>query len=207
MRERLTVKVETRHGRWRYAGRWFDETESWRVDGKHPDGGGNGHWAVYDERGRRAKQGGGVFNAPTADELSAWGAELEGVIARTCEFARNLARDVFVRFGRLPDGGLSANHRRGTLEEGVSVYRGWETPDGDYVVDLRGVDAVTPRALRGRPAYEAEGALVGWGEDGEPVIEDVVLRPISSTAAIHVWFGLEELTGFRAPEEPGGEAV
>lgn len=202
------VKVETEKGKWTYMGRLRRASDdAWRVDGKHPYGGVNGHWAVYDEHGQRTKQGEGTPNAPAPDELSAWDAEAGGVIARTRAFAGNFEREVFVRFGDPPEGGLSTDHRDGSLEDGLSVYRGWETPDGDYVVDQRAVDPMFLLYNRNRPAFEAEGEYVGQGGDGEPVIEDAVLRPIPPTAALYAWFGPEKLTMLRPATGSVGDPV
>jgi hypothetical protein len=66
----------------------------------------------------------------------------------------------FVRHGRPVE--KSRNHRDGTVEDGMSVYM----LDGDEVVYVGfwfGIAA--------KPAYRGRGRIVGWGSDGEPLVE------------------------------------
>lgn len=68
----------------------------------------------------------------------------------------------FVRYGKPPVSGVSQNHRDGYAESGVSVY---EVVNGEpqYVGFHFG--------FLSRPAYVGKGVIVGWGSDGEPLVE------------------------------------
>lgn len=67
-----------------------------------------------------------MFCTLIAEELAAWDAEVLEVVASERALQQNLKREVFVRFGRLPEGGRSRSHRDVILADGVSVY----TPTG-----------------------------------------------------------------------------
>jgi hypothetical protein len=99
------------------------------------------------------------------------------------------AEPCFLRYGELPPGGHSRNHRDGTVEAGVSVYRGEVLPSGETRV-LPTHQAQLYGALRPRtniPLYIVTGREVGAGSDGEPVLADcrIVRRvgPISVAVA------------------------
>jgi len=78
-------------------------------------------------------------------------------------------RDVYVRFGDLPDGEQSTDHSSGRKEAGVSVYA-CEEDDGVYY--LGGTELQTVFYLLDRPIYLVSGERVGTGADGEPLIRD-----------------------------------
>lgn len=65
----------------------------------------------------------------------------------------------FFRAGELPECGYSQNYREGISEDGVSVY--WYP----YATSFAG--------LTGRPWYRGLGRLIGFGSDGEPIIEPI----------------------------------
>lgn len=69
----------------------------------------------------------------------------------------------FVRYGSIPESGSSCNHRDRTSEGGVSVY---EVRDG-HPVYVGWYFGIIERevVIRGR------GRIVGWGSDGEPLVE------------------------------------
>ena len=84
-----------------------------------------------------------------------------------CRSARVGEEIEFIRFGSIPAAGRSKNHRDGFSEDGVSVYEvkggkadlvGWHF---DFLV---------------RPAFTGTGRIVGWGSDGEPLVEVVKSR-------------------------------
>jgi len=73
----------------------------------------------------------------------------------------------FARHGAPPAGGCSRNHREQTGEAGVSVY---EIVDGDtqYTGWWYGIAE--------RPLYLGTGRIVGWGSDGEPLVEILTIK-------------------------------
>lgn len=83
-----------------------------------------------------------------------------------CRAARIGQEIRFVRHGT-PPVGASRNHRDGTHEEGVSVYEivnGKPNYIGWYF------------EISKRPAYSGRGVIVGWGSDGEPLVEVISIR-------------------------------
>lgn len=86
------------------------------------------------------------------------------------------AARLYIRYGDLPEGGRSTNHRTGEREEGVSVYPvAWLGPD-DYAPVLPSREALQTyysSELHDRPAYLVRGRWVGWGSDMEPLLADV----------------------------------
>lgn len=73
----------------------------------------------------------------------------------------------FVRHGQVPSGGASRNHRDGTAEAGVSVYEvvAGETKYCGWHFDIAE-----------RPVYRGTGRIVGWGSDGEPLVQILILK-------------------------------
>lgn len=109
----------------------------------------------------------------------------------------------YLRFGDVPEGERSFNHAEGTREDGVSVYDLHHgRPAIDYISehgnDLH--DELEER-LRGHrreglPAHVVTGDHVGFGHDGEPLLNNVrVLHPWADPGrreyggglATHVW--------------------
>lgn len=80
-------------------------------------------------------------------------------------------RKSFLRFGRLPIGGRSKNHRDGCFEPGVSVFAVWITQDAVYA-DCRGV--VPTMLWTAHDRFEVSGTLIEGvtGSDGEPLLAD-----------------------------------
>lgn len=94
----------------------------------------------------------------------------------------------YVRFGKLPPGGVSINHRDGVAEPGVSVYKAYKLADR-YVVDLAGVDSGSALFIIGKAQmYEVTGAVVGVGGDGEPCLSDCKARKVAGDIKIEVIF-------------------
>lgn len=86
----------------------------------------------------------------------------------------------FFRFGDLPEFNThhamrcSRNHRDDGVEEGVSVYPGWQVGTR-LVLDLRGIDAFSALPFVGSdlPIYLCSGVLSSaLGSDGEPLMLD-----------------------------------
>lgn len=73
----------------------------------------------------------------------------------------------FVRHGTTPKGGKSRNHRDGYSEEGVSVY----LLSGDEVVYVGWWFGIATK-----PAYRGRGVVVGFGSDGEPLVQVLGVR-------------------------------
>jgi hypothetical protein len=106
----------------------------------------------------------------------------------------------FLRFGDLPEGGLSYNGRTGTYEEGVAVFRGKKTGGGGYVFELPDgqdeEDTFDPLGacvvlfsyvVAGRQLYEASGTeLDEPGILGDPLLapDSVALEPVSPLARV-----------------------
>lgn len=79
--------------------------------------------------------------------------------------------DGFVRYGGLPPGGRSGNHRDQVREAGVSVFRARFASAGGWQVQLQSdAEHATWLNVRDRPAYRVYGDVVGFGSDGEPVL-------------------------------------
>lgn len=113
--------------------------------------------------------------------------------------AQKEGRDLYIRFGDLPEGGRSRDYEHGTTLDGMSVYRAqavtdtrtplesaddWRWYDGP--VFCRPVapnsayyDGIAP-GLSDRPAYLVTGTKIGNGPEGEPIITDVeIVREVS----------------------------
>lgn len=100
--------------------------------------------------------------------------------------AKRDPRSAYLRFGALPEDGLSAVPVFGFKECGVSVYPGSLREDGVYVLGfdrlLLGIDTRFPAWVlrQGRPLYRVEGRQVGVGGAGEPVLEDArIVREVA----------------------------
>jgi hypothetical protein len=110
-------------------------------------------------------------------EEAAWEARRQEILNR----AEKEGRPCYIRYGRLPKGGRSYNHRDNYYEAGVSVYHGYAMPDG-YILKLSGTDAVSALFIvHGRTAYEVTGQAVGIGSDGEPLLANArLVKPIKT---------------------------
>ena len=97
------------------------------------------------------------------------------------ERVRRQGRPCYVRFGEAPKDGLSRDPFDNT-EPGLSVFHGYEMPDGSVFVDpgegwhLRGTLVVL--IARGYPPFIARGRWVGTGGAGEPCLADFTLEPV-----------------------------
>ena len=76
----------------------------------------------------------------------------------------------YIRFGNLPEGGKSRNHRDNTLEAGVSCFEAEIATSGDFRLLLTPVLEVSYLTVADRPAYRLYGERVGTGADGEPLL-------------------------------------
>jgi len=77
----------------------------------------------------------------------------------------------YIRFGDMPQNGLSKNHRDNTFEAGVSVYNAEYATDHTYRLLLSNDGMYGEAAhIANRPAYRVWGEEVGIGSDGEPVL-------------------------------------
>jgi hypothetical protein len=97
-------------------------------------------------------------------------AKLEAALAKE---AKLNGKDIFVRFGDLPAGGISYNHRDNEPELGVSCYRAVLNGDKVYI------DCPDPGFIMfnsDRPLREITGVVVGTGSDGEPLLNGAQLK-------------------------------
>lgn len=76
----------------------------------------------------------------------------------------------YIRFGGLPAGGQSRNHRDDTLEAGVSCFDAEIAADGSYRLLLTDMLEVSYLTIADRPAYRLYGERIGTGADGEPLL-------------------------------------
>lgn len=84
-----------------------------------------------------------------------------------CRMARVGEVIAFARHGKPPVSGASRNHRDGTGEVGVSVY---EIVDGEINYCGWYFD------IADRPLYRGTGHIVGWGSDGEPLVNILTIK-------------------------------
>lgn len=96
--------------------------------------------------------------------------QLDG-LCHTCKVQRIGQKIEFLRLGQPPT--VSRNHRDGTTENGVSVY---EIVNGK--ADLVGWHF----GFLDRPGFRGQGTIVGWGSDGEPLVEILSIKRISGKA-------------------------
>lgn len=83
---------------------------------------------------------------------------LEARIGEVIEFARH---------GKPPGSGTSRNYRDRTAEDGISVY---EVIDGDIQYCGWYFE------IANRPLYRGTGRIVGWGSDGEPLVQIITIK-------------------------------
>jgi hypothetical protein len=92
------------------------------------------------------------------------------------------ATNCFVRYGLLPADGRSKNGSTGTVEEGISVFRGQQLPTGEArALPHSNEELRTFCSVRDRPLFIANGVEVGKGSDGEPLLAGCRIRPARST--------------------------
>ena len=85
---------------------------------------------------------------------------------------------VFVRFGEIPENGISYNYRDNRHEPGVSVYPAIKV--GKQIrIDMTGMDMSTYLFVQVRTAYFVKGEVVGYGSDGEPCLKIEKKRKIN----------------------------
>lgn len=82
-------------------------------------------------------------------------------------------RDVYIRFGDLPDGGQSTDHSSGSKEAGISVYEAVEDDEQEDTYHPAGQQVLAVLLMLNRDVYLLSGERVGTGADGEPLIRDV----------------------------------
>lgn len=89
-----------------------------------------------------------------------------------CRSSRIGTEITFVRYGHAPESGRSWDYRDNSPLKGVSVY---EIVQGKRV-DAGWIEGITDRGtvIRGR------AILVGWGPDGEPLVDWSTVRPLRS---------------------------
>lgn len=81
------------------------------------------------------------------------------------------ATPCYVRYGRLPRSGRSRNYADGTLEAGVSVFRGERLASGEARARPgTNYELGSLLSLRDRPLYIIAGREIGLGSDGEPLL-------------------------------------
>ena len=84
------------------------------------------------------------------------------------------AKDVFLRYGSLPKHGKSTNWVDGTIEEGVSVFRGKELPTGEvtFIIGSPQAEGTKLHLALDKKLYVVGGDVVGVGADGEPLLQN-----------------------------------
>lgn len=81
------------------------------------------------------------------------------------------AKEVFVRYGDIPESGYSTDWSSGNKEKGVSVFRGKLLPDGSVLpIPKTNQELGSLLTMNERPVYVVDGDVVGVGADGEPVL-------------------------------------
>lgn len=106
-----------------------------------------------------------------------------------------MTKTLYVRFGDAPANGLSWNDEHEKHEAGMSCYRAeWQGNDHDTLCITIPNDycVFTLNQVRDRPLYAVTGNMVGRGGNGEPLLANATLTPIS---------GVEEITWCVDPEE------
>ena len=96
-------------------------------------------------------------------------------VARVAEV--DTADPIYIRMGHPPRTGLARNAPEGACEAGVSVYRAYRS-GSRYLIDARKLDreSTCSIAFSHTPCFIVEGALVGRGSDGEPLMWGPDLR-------------------------------
>ena len=87
----------------------------------------------------------------------------------------NGGKPVYARFGALPKGGRSYNHRDGYYEKGVSVYRA-RLLNGRLYIIVSGTDAASALFICSGPVYLVDGQEIGVGSDREPLLMNCKAR-------------------------------
>jgi hypothetical protein len=87
---------------------------------------------------------------------------IESTLCADCQEALIGQRVTVVRYGDIPTGGKSYNHRDGKNEAGVSCY-------------LHGM-SVRPEFSEGRNKLEFSAIIIGWGGDDEPLIDAATIQ-------------------------------
>jgi hypothetical protein len=82
------------------------------------------------------------------------------------------AKNVYLRYGDIPQNGLSKNHIDNTYERGVSVFNGlYNDKTGQFMTKPNSNQELGSfLAMRDRPVYLVEGEPAGFGSDGEPLL-------------------------------------
>lgn len=95
----------------------------------------------------------------------------------------------YVRFGELPPDGCSRNWKTGVLEAGVSCFKGYETPEGNYLVDpqenLYQLGDYLQLKRQRLPVFVVGGEQLGIGCAGEPLLVNIThCEPIPANANV-----------------------
>ena len=80
----------------------------------------------------------------------------------------------FTRFGK-PPRHASINHRDRTAEAGISVYE--NDPDGQPIFEGWHFE------ISKRQEYQGCGKIIGWGSDGEPLVQIIRIRKVCIRSA------------------------
>lgn len=113
-------------------------------------------------------------------------------------------KQLYLRFGRLPEDGRSSHVITGRKEKGVSVYEAKPNLFGEYQVDLDAMKfPYVGAALQAeREGYLVEGREVGRGSDGEPLLQDAkIVRRLSPEETAVLYWG--RVKAPIAPASPG----
>lgn len=95
------------------------------------------------------------------------------------------AKNVYLRYGKIPESGKSKNYTDNIDELGVSVFLGQILENGEARIITNHnfqVGTLLVGGIRNRPLYIIEGDEVGTGSDGEPVLVNAKAFPVKQYA-------------------------
>ena len=99
------------------------------------------------------------------------------------------SKKVFIRFGDIPDGGRSKNHRDDYFENGVSVYEALDHGKGKFEVRPTVSYMLSGPGFHDRPLYVVSGKVIGRGSDGEATISPTQAKKVTNWNVFHVALG------------------
>lgn len=128
-------------------------------------------WADYDKAGNLLKSGGGA----TDEQLKTWNekARIGSEVYKSSGISPG--EEIYIRYGRIPEGEKSKNYATGEFEKGVSAYIGEYSPESNSfkIGSGSGLDGASQLfEYSGKQAYLITGSKIGVGSDGEPILKN-----------------------------------